>query len=533
MTGQQKWPALASETLNPKNLPSLQMPDPACRRIRCLTGITPEAAFVSLADRAGLLWLDSAAGDDPRSQWSFLMADPCAVLKSHGPDSFVSHAGGVWRQQISPLAVLSHFSPLPDSSESKETIIEIEGKFYPAPPFMGGWAGLISYDYGRKQQNISMDQPDEINLPDLWMGAYDICLAWQHNGQQVPDQLFIISTGWSGSSQQDQQERAQNRLTEMMRRLSGVAEKPIPPLPKLPNVRADSWKEVVDPGQYRQNITKVKDYIANGDIFQANLAQCFEANLPFEWEPNEIYRRVRAVSPAPFGGYLHGDGWALASASPERFVSLTENGKMEARPIKGTAPRGKTAEEDQILAEQLLASVKDRAENVMILDLLRNDLAKIATPGSLCAEDICQLETYENVHHLVSSVTAQLAAGYKGADIWSACAPGGSITGAPKKRAMEIIAELEPYPRGAYCGNLGYISLSGAMDSNILIRTLFLADIDKASQFGVLWGGGGITALSDEEAEYQEILTKISSLRRALDLSEYLSEAIEKNIEEK
>ena len=339
--------------------------------------------------------------------------------------------------------------------------------------------------------------------------------------------------GWSGITKQDQQERAQNRLTEIMRRLSGVAGKPIPPLPKLPNVSADKWKEVVDPGQYRQNITRVKEYIAEGDIFQANLAQCFEANLPFEWEPNEIYRRVRTVSPAPFGGYLHGDGWAVASASPERFVSLTAKGKMEARPIKGTAPRGETPEADQALAAELLASVKDRAENMMILDLLRNDLAKIAMPGSLSEEDICQLETYENVHHLVSSVTAQLAPDYKGADIWSACGPGGSITGAPKKRAMEIIAELEPYPRGAYCGNLGYISLSGAMDSNILIRTVFLADIDKATQFGVLWGGGGITALSDEDAEYEEILTKISSLRRALDLSEYAVEVIDKNIEKK
>jgi aminodeoxychorismate synthase component I len=262
--------------------------------------------------------------------------------------------------------------------------------------------------------------------------------------------------------------------------------------------------------EYLQAVERVRQYILTGDIFQANLSQRFEA--PWPGDPFEFYRRLTAANPAPFAAYFQGDGYTIASASPERFLRVDPDGQVETRPIKGTRRRGETPAEDRRLADELLASAKDRAENVMIVDLLRNDLSKVCRPGSVDVPALCALESHPTVHHLESIVTGRLEEGRSAADLLRAAFPGGSITGAPKVRAMEILAELEPVARGVYCGAIGWLSVTGAMDTSIAIRTVTLQG-GRAT----FHAGGGIVADSAPALEYQETLDKAAGIRRAFE----------------
>jgi para-aminobenzoate synthetase component 1 len=257
-------------------------------------------------------------------------------------------------------------------------------------------------------------------------------------------------------------------------------------------------------------VERVREYIHAGDLFQANLAQRFCA--PFHGPPLAFYQRLRHLTPAPFGAYFDGGDFAVASVSPERFLRLDADGRqIETRPIKGTRPRGSTPAEDEALARQLLASPKDRAENIMIVDVLRNDLSRVCRPGSVQAPQLCALERHPTVHHLVSTVTGALEATRDALDLVAACFPGGSITGAPKVRAMQLIAGLEPSPRGVYCGTIGYLAVTGAMDSSIAIRTAVLRNGEA-----VFSAGAGVVADSDPATEYEETLIKAAALVAAL-----------------
>ncbi len=263
-----------------------------------------------------------------------------------------------------------------------------------------------------------------------------------------------------------------------------------------------------DHNGYCAAVRRAIEYIYAGDCFQVNLSQrlLHPATLP----PLELYRRLCERNPAPFAGYFDLGDFALVSASPERFLRV-EDGRVETRPIKGTRPRGATPEEDQRQRDDLLRSAKDRAENVMIIDLLRNDLGRVCAYGSVQVEAVCRLESYRTVHHLVSEVVGRLRPGQGPIDLLRAAFPGGSVTGAPKVRAMQIIAELEPTVRGPYCGSLGYLGFNGSMDTNILIRTFMIGR--GWMQFPV---GGGIVADSTPQAEYEETLHKAEGLLRAL-----------------
>ncbi len=262
--------------------------------------------------------------------------------------------------------------------------------------------------------------------------------------------------------------------------------------------------------EYLRAVERVRQYILAGDIFQANLSQRFVT--PWAGAPFDFYRRLIAANPAPFAAYLQGAGFAVASASPERFLSVDVAGNVETRPIKGTRPRGATPAEDRRLADELLASEKDRAENVMIVDLLRNDLSKVCQPGSVEVPALCALESHPTVHHLESVVTGRLDSGRTATDLLRASFPGGSITGAPKVRAMEILAELEPVARGVYCGMIGWLSVTGAMDTSIAIRTVTL----QGGQ-AYFHAGGGIVADSEAALEYQETLDKAAGIRHAFE----------------
>ena len=269
------------------------------------------------------------------------------------------------------------------------------------------------------------------------------------------------------------------------------------------------WQQGQTEAEYRASIAAIQHYLHAGDCYQVNLAQALRTG--FRGEPLEGWERLVQAHPAPFAGYMEWDGGALLSASPERFLAI-RNGQVITEPIKGTRPRGRTPEEDQRLAEELLASAKDRAENLMIVDLLRNDLGRVCRPGSIAVPELAELHRYSNVQHLVSRVTGELREGVRPLDALLACFPGGSITGAPKKRAMEIIAELEPVPRGFYCGSMFWQTADGDFDSNILIRTL------QAGADGSLscHGGGGIVVDSDPQAEYEETLFKVRALMEAV-----------------
>ena len=446
-----------------------------------------------------LLFLDSAADPARLGRYSFLVAAPVAVVRSQGRS-----AGPGGLEQIRTLLAPYHRSAVPG-----------------LPPFQGGAAGYIAYDFGATLERLPAPRYDDLALPDLVFGLYDWVIAWDHQAGRA----WIISTGIPGSPGQPALlSRAEERLQWVRRILEGPAagasgrtrvHRPVThPAPSFPVAGIEHAAEIglrssFTHRGYLDAVTRVREYIIAGDIFQANLSQRLDA--PLEEDPWHLYRRLREVNPAPFAAYLEFDGLYLASASPERFLRLDTAGQVETRPIKGTRPRGLSPQHDQALSQSLRESEKDRAENLMIVDLLRNDLSRVCRPGSVRVPELFALEGHRTVHHLVSTVVGRLAEGRDATDLLAATFPGGSITGAPKVRAMEIIAELEPSRRGPYCGSVGYLSVTGAMDTSIVIRTF--AALGGRAYFSV---GGGIVADSDPEAEYQETLDKARALIAAL-----------------
>jgi para-aminobenzoate synthetase component 1 len=380
------------------------------------------------------------------------------------------------------------------------------------PPFQGGAAGLLGYDLCHHIERLPRPRFDEFETPDLAVGLYDWVAAFDH----ARGAGWLISTGLPETDPARRNDRAARRLASVRAALRANA----PPLPAPPPVRTaepavrfplpqvPGLESNFDRPGYLAAVRRAVEYVHAGDCFQVNLSQrlLHPATLP----PLELYGRLRERNPAPFAAYFDAGAFAVASASPERFLRV-EGGAVETRPIKGTRPRGATPEEDRRRAAELLASAKDRAENVMIIDLLRNDLGRVCAYGSVEVASVCALESYRAVHHLVSEVRGRLRPGLGPLDLLRAAFPGGSVTGAPKVRAMEIIAELEPTARGPYCGSLGYVGFDGPMDTSILIRT-FTAGRGWV-QFPV---GGGVVADSTPEGEYAETLHKAEGLLRAL-----------------
>jgi para-aminobenzoate synthetase component 1 len=369
-------------------------------------------------------------------------------------------------------------------------------------------------------EHLPAPRYDDLRLPHALLGLYDWVIAWDHRQSRA----WLVSTGVP--------ERGPSRTLRASSRLAGVLEWLAAPVsaelgPRVPrpSVHGAAPSYPVDlsalrsgPGAIRSTFTRaayleavecVREYIAAGDIFQANLSQRLQA--PCDVHPWTLYRRLRLTSPAPFSAYLELADIVVASASPERFLLLDADRRVETRPIKGTRPRGDTPERDAALAGELRSSEKDRAENLMIVDLLRNDLSRVCRPGTVRASELFALEHYSAVQHLVSTVVGELDEGAGAVDLLAAAFPGGSITGAPKIRAMEIIAELEPTTRGVYSGSIGYLGLDGTMDTSIAIRTCVVAG--DTVYFPV---GGGIVADSDPEAEYQETLAKAAGMLRAV-----------------
>jgi len=458
--------------------------------VRLSHRLTPGEAFDSFARLAHPFFLDSGPGDGRLGRFSFLGARPAAILSGKGRALRLRDEGGEQLWRGNPF-------------EAIRTLLDrhrvLPGQ---APiPFTGGLVGYLAYDLCHFVERLPRTAIDDIGLPDLRFGLYDAVAAYEHaTGQWYAASLageepIAWLDGLLASSERGRQDGGGTAEPDGCFAAFPASQGPL---------RLNFTREA-----YLAAIARAKEYIAAGDIFQVNLSQRFETEIAVP--PAELYRRLRRVNPAPFAAYLALDeGCAVLSSSPERFLRVAD-GRVETRPIKGTRPRGATPAEDRRLAAELLASPKDAAELTMIVDLERNDLGRVCDYGSVAVTEHKVLEAYASVFHLVSTVEGRLHPGRDLVDLLKAAFPGGSITGAPKVRSMEIIDELEPTQRGVYTGSIGWIGLDGTMDLNIAIRTILVRGGRAFFQVG-----GGIVADSDPAAEYQETLDKGERLFRAL-----------------
>lgn len=448
----------------------------------------PIMLFAQFAQQKGALLLDSAQLMPGCGRYSFIALDPFLFFSSKEGEISLNQEKkpGDPLQELSVQLALFPMRNHPD-----------------LPPFQGGVAGFFSYDLYQHLEDIRGSQDDDIGFPDLALGFYDLIIAFDHAIKKA----WIFSSGYPFKDEQQRIEQAQMRLDTLKKQLKHSSRLTLKQgyICREQDIQANFSAE-----SYQAAVRKVKNYIIEGDIFEANISQQFRAILPSHIQPFDLYQRLRNINPATFSAYFCFDDVVIASASPERFLKLV-HGQIETRPIKGTRPRGKTVEEDRDFANDLQNSGKDHAENVMIVDLLRNDLSRVCENHSVQVPQLCGLESYATVHHLVSVVTGKLQQQFNAIDLLRVSFPGGSITGAPKIRAMEIIAEIEPTKRGPYCGSLGYIGFNGDMDTSILIRTFAIK-----KEVVVFQAGGAIVLDSDPLAEYEETLTKVKALRRAL-----------------
>ena len=471
-------------------------------RLPALDGVPPADAAEGFRDLPGLGLLESAR-PGRTGRWSILVADPLLALEGSaaGPDPFADARRALTRLDRTPLPA-------------------------GVPPFAGGLLGHLAYDLGRRFEQIPRHALDDQAMPDLRLGLHSWAMAWDRRDGRA----WVAGRAVDGDAI-----GLARAIAEVRERVAAIARRPDgPDLPPRGDAEAAplaplAFVSGTGRGAWDRGVEAIRSAIAAGELYQANLSRRLAA--PFSADPWDTYRRLRAAEPATFGAYLDlgrgptsvggaagtgdlrgADGRrAIVSASPEPFVSLDAAGSVRADPVKGTRPRGPSRTEDRALAAELLASAKDRAENTMIVDVLRNDLGRVCDPGSVRTPRLWRLERTSSVQHLVSTIAGRLAPGRDAFDLLAATFPGGSITGAPKVRAMELIEVLEPVRRGPYCGAALWVDAAGAMGSSILIRT-FVAD-GRRLTFHV---GGGITWRSDAAAEWEETRTKARGPLRAI-----------------
>ncbi len=448
--------------------------------------------FGGLAERAFSFFLDSGMDAARLGRYSFMGAEPFLVLRSVGDEITLIRGEAKEVRRGNPFDVLGE---LLDAYRLERT----DGPV----PFVGGAVGYFAYDLGRFIEKVPATASDDLRLPECYLGFYDVILAVDH----VSGTAYLISTGFPEREESARLKRARERMEWLRGQIEGGSgagpPQAAPPATGKLKIRGNFSHQA-----YLAAVARAREYICAGDIFEVNLSQRFQVPLPVP--PYELYQRLRAVNPAPFASYFNFEGVSIVGASPERYLKLTGD-RVETRPIKGTKPRGTTPEEDRALADALVASKKDRAENIMIVDLERNDLGRVCRYGTVKVTELCALETWPTVFHLTSTVEGRLREGRGVIDLLKATFPGGSITGAPKVRAMEIIEELEPNRRGPYTGSLGYIGFDGDADLDIVIRTIIVRD--GTAYFQV---GGAVVYDSDPESEYLETLDKGRAMMRAL-----------------
>lgn len=425
--------------------------------------------FDAIQHQPWAMLLRSASPTHVDSRFDILVAQPVATLETRGELTQVKIDKETIESREDPFTLLTQyqqrFTPSLDTNEEV--------------PFVGGALGYFSYDLGRRVEKLPEIATQDIVAPDMAVGIYTWALIVDHQTQtaKLVGQAIDEAHQWLTT---------QVAMVEPAFALS------------------NDWQSNMSRDDYQRKFDCVQEYLLSGDCYQINLAQRFHATYQgSEWQ---AYQKLEQSNQAPFSAFIRLENAAILSVSPERFLEL-KNGVIETKPIKGTRPRHRDTQQDNHAAFELANAEKDQAENLMIVDLLRNDIGRVAKPGSVHVPKLFDIESFPAVHHLVSTIRAELAPQYNAADLLRACFPGGSITGAPKVRAMEIIEELEPHRRSAYCGSIGYISRHGRMDTSITIRTL-VAEQGKL----YAWAGGGVVADSQCDAEYQETLDKLSKI---------------------
>lgn len=431
--------------------------------------------FSRIEQQPWTMLLRSASETHIDSRFDVLVANPIATLETIAGETQIKTDTQEFVSQDDPFSLLGELQQqlLPNLELGAEWDL----------PFVGGALGYFSYDLGRRVESMPELATKDLQTPDMAVGLYEWALVVDHKLEKACLIGQNIEHAWQWLNSQSPADVEDFKLI-------------------------GDWQSNMTQTSYASRFDRVQEYLLSGDCYQINLAQRFNASYQgSEWQ---AYTKLEAANQAPFSAFIRMPHSAIVSVSPERFLELKDN-VIETKPIKGTRPRSQNAELDQANAHDLQTAEKDQAENLMIVDLLRNDIGRVASPGSVHVPKLFDIESFPAVHHLVSTIRADLDTQYSAADLLRACFPGGSITGAPKVRAMQIIEELEPHRRSAYCGSIGYISRHGRMDTSITIRTLVAEDNKLYA-----WAGGGVVADSDCAAEYQETLDKLSKILPAL-----------------
>jgi anthranilate synthase component 1 len=455
--------------------------------------LTPAAAFLRVAHgRRRVFLLESVEGGERLARYSFIGWDPFIVIRGKGNSVWSEHQGEIFREETQGLSKLRQIS-------AKYTLAPIRE----LPPFVGGGVGYFAYDLVRQFERLPSLGEDDLGIDDYQVMYFSTILAFDH----LRHRIQIITNIFNDHGIRGLEARYQDallRIEQIERRLKVPISLPSP-------TSRDAIPEPVSnlsESKYYANVRTAKDHIQAGDIFQVVLSQRFAMKI--SCDPFNIYRALRFINPSPYMFFLRMDNLHLVGASPEMLVKVRD-GRVEYGPIAGTRPRGATPEEDVRLSQELMADEKERAEHVMLVDLGRNDLGRVCKYGTVKVTDLMRIERYSHVMHLVSSVEGELRDDLNCFHALEACLPAGTVSGAPKVRAMEIIEELEPHRRGVYGGAVGYVDFSGNLDTCIALRTLVIKDGMAYKQ-----AGGGIVADSEEKREREESMNKAHALIRAV-----------------
>ena len=444
--------------------------------------------FEKIRSMPEAIWLDSGKPNSVQGSIDIISSNPDTIIETWGNLSMITDSSGTHTTDQDPFSIVQQaLEPLTPMASNDTSI-----------PFTGGLLGFFGYDLGRHVVDIPNTAKPIVDFPDMRLGRYLWALLVDH----AEEEAQIIFHEYCDSS----------LTSKIINRFENISDITVSPVEKFR--LTEPFSSSLEKSDYVAAVDSIKNYIVSGDCYQTNFTQHFSA--PFIGDEWEAYKQLRNSCPSPYSAFWRWEDKALLSISPERFlqVSYDDNQRLsvETKPIKGTIPRGKTLNEDQKNSDLLTTSEKDRAENLMIVDLLRNDISKNCAPGTVKVPRLFELESFPNVHHLVSTITGKLDSKAKPIQLLRDCFPGGSITGAPKRRAMEIIEELEPVRRSLYCGSIGYLSSNGRMDTNIAIRTVIASDSVLHCS-----AGGGIVSDSDGNQEYLESLAKIRLILETLE----------------
>lgn len=452
------------------------------------TNFNPFEIYKLFFKEKNSFFLDSGMDENRLGRYSFIGANPFLIIESKGTNIKIWENGKIEEKVGNPFHIL------------KELMHKYKIQNNTKLPFVGGAVGYMSYDLCRYIEKVSTKAVNDINLPEMVMGFYDGIIVIDN----LEKRKYVVSAGLPNLSKG----QAVKKVKDLKKFIEQGNIKDYSYLDKEFKDNKVEIQSNFTKDDYSAAISKVREYIRQGDIYQMNMTQRFCSRI--NRHPLNLYETLRTINPAPFASFLDFGYFQVVSSSPERFLQI-RNGKVETRPMKGTMPRGRNSKEDQENEEHLKKSTKDMAENLMIVDLMRNDIGKVCKIGTVKVPELFCIEKYPTVFQMVSTVTGELKEGYGAVDCIKAAFPGGSITGAPKVRAMEIIDELEPTCRNLYTGSIGYIGFDGDMDINIVIRTILIKENMAYYQVG-----GGIVWDSDWENEYQEALDKGLALRKTL-----------------